>query len=77
VFQTIKDVMDGKFVAGEKRYDLAANGVGLTDFKFTKDVIGAANIAKVEAESKKILSGEVKPPASLAEETTYLATLKK
>jgi basic membrane protein A len=77
VFQTIKDVMDGKFTSGQKRYDLASNGVGLTDFKFTKDKIGAANIAKVNDESKKIVDGQVKPPASLDEETKYLASLKR
>jgi basic membrane protein A len=77
VFQTIKDVQDGKFTAGVKRYDLAANGVGLTDFKNTKDKIGAANLAKVEAESKLIVSGKVVPPSSLADESTYLLSLKK
>ncbi|HWD41957.1 MAG TPA: BMP family ABC transporter substrate-binding protein [Fimbriimonas sp.] len=77
VFQTIKDVQDGKFTPGEKRYDLKADGVGLTDFKFTKDKIGQANIDKVKQEASKIKDGSLKVPTSLAEEATYLATLKK
>jgi basic membrane protein A len=77
VYQTIKDVVDGSFSAGTKRYDLKVNGVSLTDFQYTKDKIGADNIAKVDAESKKIVAGEVTVPTSLDEEQKYLSTLKK
>lgn len=77
VFQTIKDVQDGKFTSSTKRYDLADNGVGLTDFKFTKDKIGTANLDKVNAEAKQIVDGKIKVPTSIAEEQTYLASLKK
>jgi basic membrane protein A len=65
VFQTIKDAKDGKFTPGVKRYDLADGGVGLTDFQFTKNVIGEANIAKVKDQAKKIVSGQIKVPATL------------
>jgi basic membrane protein A len=77
VYQTIKDVQDGKFEAGTKRYDLAANGVGLTDFQYTKDKIGQANIDKVKAVADKIKSGAIKVPTSVAEEQAFLATPKK
>lgn len=77
VYQTIKDVKDGKFQAGGKRYDLAANGVGLTDFQYTKNVIGQANIDKVKSEAEKIKSGAIKVPTTLDEEATYVASLKK
>lgn len=67
VFQTIKDVKDGKFTSGTKRYTLADGGVGLTDFAFTKDKIGEENIKKIDEIAKKIIAGEIKVPASRAE----------
>ena len=65
VFETIRDVQAGKFTPGAKRYDLAANGVGLTDFKYTKDAIGQANIDKVNAVAADIKSGKIKVPTTL------------
>lgn len=65
VFSTIKDVIDGKFSAGQIVYDLKANGVGLSEMKFTKDIIGAENLKKIEDIKAKIISGEIVPPASL------------
>ncbi|CAN5391529.1 BMP family ABC transporter substrate-binding protein [soil metagenome] len=62
VFDLIKDVKDGKFTPGAKVYDLKSGGVGLTDFQFTKDVIGEANIKKVEDVKAKIISGEILVP---------------
>lgn len=66
VFQTIKDVQAGTFTAGTKRYDLAANGVGLTDFKDTKEKIGPTVIAAVEAQAAKIKDGSLTVPSTLA-----------
>ncbi len=77
VFQTIRDLKDGKFDVGTKVYDLKANGVGLSEMKFTKDAIGAEKLAKVEEISKKIASGEIKVPATADELTAYLASVKK
>jgi basic membrane protein A len=77
VFQTIKDFQGGKFTPGVKVYDLTSGGVGLTDFKYTKDVIGQPTIDKVETQAKKIESGEIKVPTTLADEQTYVAGLKK
>ncbi len=77
VYQTIKDVQSGAFKPGTKRYDLAANGVGLTEFQYTKDKIGQANIDKIKAIAVKIKSGALKVPTTLEEEKTFLAAPKK
>ena len=77
VYATIQDVLKGTFTTSTKRYDLSQGGVGLTDFKYTKNLIGQKKIDQVAEEKKAILAGQVKPPASLAEEQTYLATLKR
>ncbi len=67
VYQTIKDVQEGKFAGGTKVYDLKDGGVGLSDFKFTKQIIGAERLMKVEEMKKKVIDGSVKVPASMAE----------
>lgn len=67
VFQTIQDVIDGKYSAGSKVYDLASGGVGLSDFEFTKDLIGADNLKKLDEVAEEIKSGKVKAPTTLAE----------
>jgi basic membrane protein A len=77
VFQTIKDLKDGKFSAGETVYDLKSGGVGLTEMKFTKDRIGVENLAKVKEIETKIVSGEIKPPTDLASLEAFLSGLPK
>ncbi|CAN5503854.1 BMP family ABC transporter substrate-binding protein [soil metagenome] len=77
VYNTIKDALDGKFSNGTKRYDLSANGVGLTDFRNTKNDIGAANIAKVEAMAAKIKDGSLKIPEKIEDIEPFLASAKK
>ncbi|OCJ47323.1 BMP family ABC transporter substrate-binding protein [Agrobacterium rubi] len=41
-------------------YGLKEDGVGLSDMKYTKDIIPAAYLAKVEAAKAEIISGKVK-----------------
>lgn len=77
VFSSIKDLIDGKFTPGEVIYDLKAGGVGLSEMKFTKDKIGAANIEKVNQVKEQILSGEIKVPTDEASLASFLAGLKK
>jgi basic membrane protein A len=60
VYNTIKDVVEGKFQAGTHRFGVAENGVGTTEFEFTRDIIGEENIAKLEAIKKDIVDGKVK-----------------
>lgn len=77
VFQSIKDLQEGKWDTGVKVYDLKSNGVGLSDMTFTKDLIGEANLAKIKEVQDKIVAGEIKVPATMDELTAYLGTLKK
>jgi len=77
VFSTIKDVKDGKFTADVHQYDLKSGGVGLTEFKYTKDKIGDANLKKLADVSKQIVDGKLKVPGTDDELKAYLATLKK
>jgi basic membrane protein A len=76
VYSTIKDVLDDKFTPGTKLYDVAARGVGLTDFKNTKDVIGAENLKKIEEISEKIKSGSYTIPAKREDVESFLKANK-
>jgi basic membrane protein A len=77
VFATVKDEKDGKFSPGQKIYDLAANGVGLSEMTFTKDVVGANVLSAVDDVRKKIISGEIKVPSTPEQLDTFKASLKK
>lgn len=76
VYQTIKDLKDGSFTAGERVYDLKAGGVGLSEMRFTKEAVGEAKLAKVREISDKIASGELKVPTTPQELETYLSGLQ-
>ena len=59
VFDTIKSVVDGNFKAETKIFGIKENGVGTTDFEFTKDKIGEENIKKLEQIKQDIRDGKI------------------
>ncbi|MGX6591370.1 basic membrane protein A [Cetobacterium ceti] len=59
VYDTVKSVKDGDFKPGLTVYGVAENGVGMTDFQFTKEKIGAEKIAKLDEIAKKIANKEI------------------
>lgn len=71
VFDTINAVSTGTFQAGEKVYDLASGGVGMSELKHTRQLIGNANIEKVDAIYTKIKNHEIFIPATEKELKTY------
>jgi len=74
VYSTIKDAVDGKFTNGTKAYDLSANGVGLSEMRNTKDIVGAENLAKVEAIAARVKAGELKVPDKVEDVAAFLAS---
>ena len=76
VYQTIKDVQDGAFTAGTKLYDLKADGVGLTDFRYTKSRLGPDGMKKLDEAATKIKDGTYKVPSTAAELPAFLADKK-
>jgi basic membrane protein A and related proteins len=77
VFQTIKDVKEGNFAAGEKVHALADGGVGLSEMKFTRDKIGEENLKKIEDIRQQIQSGAIKVPTNAEELQQFLAQQKQ
>jgi len=67
VLQTIADLTEGKFSAGERIYDLKAGGVGTTDFKFTKAQIPAEHLTQLEGIAEAIRSGKTVIPSDAKE----------
>lgn len=59
-YNMIKEAKEGTFEAGAKNYGLANNGVGLTEMKYTKDLIGQDTLNQLEEIKEKIVAGEIK-----------------
>jgi basic membrane protein A len=76
VYQTIKDLQEGKFQSGTMVYDLKANGVGISDLTYTKDLIGPERLAIVEEWKQKVISGQVVVPSDMKQLAEFIATKK-
>lgn len=55
-----------KPTTGQTVLGLADGGIGLTSFRYTRALIGAAAIARVERIRRAIVAGRIVPPATLA-----------
>ena len=60
VFNSIKSVVEKNFEGGIQTYGLENGGIGLTDFKYTKDMIGQEKIDKINELKQDIISGKIK-----------------
>ena len=67
VYRIAKEARDGKLPSGPLEFGLADDGVGLTDFKYTRDTIGAANIARLAKIRAAIVDGRIVPPKTREE----------
>lgn len=59
IYDTINNLTQGKFEAGLAVYGAKENGVGVTDFKYTKDIIGKEKLKKFEEIKAKLVAGEI------------------
>lgn len=60
VYDAIKSAKDHTFKPGVHSYGVANGGIGVSDMKYTKALIGAANIARIDALKKGIIDGSIK-----------------
>lgn len=65
-YDVIKAVADGTFKAGTNLYNVANNGIGITALTYTKNIIGADKIAKLDQIKKDIVDGKIKVIDTLA-----------
>lgn len=59
VYGIIENMGKNGFQPGYKMVGLKEGAVSLTEFKFTKDIIGEKNLKKLEEIEQKIISGEI------------------
>lgn len=59
-YDMIKKVMNNEFSSGKVIYDLKNDGVGLTEFTYTADMIGEENLGKLEELKQGIIDGSIK-----------------
>lgn len=72
IYQAAKDLVDGKFTAGEQVVGLRENGVGMAEVRL--DFPGKAEaLQKVEALRQRIVSGQLQVPAVPADLATFQA----
>ncbi|WP_164010085.1 BMP family lipoprotein [Pyxidicoccus trucidator] len=72
IYQAAKDLVEGKFSAGEQLLGLKENGVGMAEVRL--DFPGKAEaLQKVEALRQRIVSGQLQVPAVPADLVTFQA----
>lgn len=60
IYKVIEDTVNGEFKGQVYNFGLKENGVGTTDFKYTRQIIGSENINFVENLKADIISGKIK-----------------
>jgi len=64
VYNVAAALQRGHPMHGHVVFGLKDGAIGLTDFRFTKDAIGARNLARLGAIEAAIVSGKITPPDS-------------
>ncbi|HUY10764.1 MAG TPA: BMP family ABC transporter substrate-binding protein [Candidatus Dormibacteraeota bacterium] len=64
VFKVARAIAHGRPMSGHVVFGLKENGVGLTNFRFTKAQIGRANLARLAQLRQAIIAGRIVPPAT-------------
>jgi basic membrane protein A len=59
LYTTVRDYMDNKFKAGTVVMGLKDNGVSLTEFRYTQDLLTKEQFEKLEAIKKDIIDGKI------------------
>jgi len=71
VFTTSREARSGTTRAGHREFGLKNDGVGLTDFRYTRAAIGASNIARLASLRRAIVDGKIVPPTTRAELASF------
>jgi basic membrane protein A len=64
VFKIAQAIAAHQLPKGTTEFGLKDDGVGLTDFKYTREAIGAANIARIARLRAAIVAGKIVPPST-------------
>jgi basic membrane protein A len=72
VYAIARAVHAGKPPAGAVELGLKDDAVSLTDFKYTKALIGSANLARVARLRAAIVAGKIVPPQTREQLATFV-----
>lgn len=64
VYESIKSVLNNEFKGGIKSLGIKDEGLGVTEYKYTKDIIGKENIEKINKIIEDIKEGKIKVDAN-------------
>ncbi|MGP6158618.1 MAG: BMP family lipoprotein [Vulcanimicrobiaceae bacterium] len=67
VFTLAQESLAQKTPSGTLSFGLAEGGVGLTDFRYTKGIVGAAKLARLAALERAVADGGIEPPQNRTE----------
>ncbi len=67
VYRIAQGAVERKWPAGSVELGLKDGAISLTDMRYTKAAVGAANLAKIEALRKAIVDGKIVPPSTREE----------
>ena len=71
VFQTITELVQGRWTPGARVFGIREGGVRLSPMKHTKDKVPAEVLAQIDALSKQIAEGKIKVPSTHEELQTF------
>lgn len=72
VFDAVKSAYEGNFKAGVSTYDLSVNGVDYSPMEYTKDVVPADLLARVEELKQLIIDGTIVVPTTVDEANVFV-----
>jgi basic membrane protein A len=64
VYDTVKELQEGKWQPGERVYGIKEGGVHLSPMTYTKNDVPPDVLAKIDKISKMIAEGKIKPPST-------------
>jgi basic membrane protein A len=67
VFTLAEESLAQKTPSGELSFGLSEGGVGLTAFRYTKEIVGAGKLARLSTLERAIVDGRIAPPATRAQ----------
>ena len=71
VFKTALQAQAQKLPAGPVEFGLRDDGIGLTDFHYTRKIVGAARLARIAALRAAIVAGRIVPPKTREELASF------
>lgn len=76
-YDVIQLISDGKFKGGKYECNLKDGGVGVSEMKYTKDLIGNENLKKIDKVKALIVAGRIHPPINTEQLCAYLKSINE